>query len=116
MRKIILAIGIVCFCSVNFTTQAKTDYTDDQNDEVMQRVYGTCTKQSCPPGTKVFVDAKEGDSGSAVTADGRDYDLLQLRGRPFVILDDPTSSQPDAKVRDSNGSIYYIQRMFLKKN
>lgn len=116
MRNIILALAMMAVSAGVLADQQSSAYTDEKNDEVMAKVYGTCTKATCPPGTKVVVDAKEGDSGTAISSSGGSYDLLQLKDREFVIIDNTSQTQPDAKVRDKNGSVYYIQRMFLKKH
>ena len=96
---------------LSFSNIAK-DMTD-----VMASIHGTCTHQTCPPGSAVMIDATEGDSGIAITPEGEQYDLLQLKKIPLNVVRDADNNRPEyqATVSTEKGDRYYIEWLFLKK-
>lgn len=86
-------------------------------DNAMAKVHGTCTSETCPPGTVVINDAVPGDTGIARTPDGKIYDLLSLKGIEFTVLEKSGAEnhKAEAMVTTGNGSVYLIQWLFLKK-
>ncbi|HEB2010346.1 TPA: hypothetical protein ACJIWH_004624 [Yersinia enterocolitica] len=89
--------------------------SSDKNDEISSSLHGTCTRKTCPPGTSVVVDAREGDSGMALAEDGKSYDLLELRNIKFTVLQNDNDYKSDSRVVAPGGAIYTIQWIFLKK-
>lgn len=89
-------------------------YYGDSWDSTMAGIHGTCTRTTCPPGTRVKVDAVPGDTGIAETWDRDVVDLLKLKGMNFVVMSTDGHSS-SAWVLAPGGIAYSIQWMFLKK-
>lgn len=89
-------------------------YYGDSWDNIMAKVHGTCTRLTCPPGTRVKVDAVPGDTGIAETWDRQVVELLELVGMKFVVMGTDGHSS-SAWVLAPGGIAYSIQWMFLKK-
>ncbi|VTP12702.1 hypothetical protein PUATCC27989T_00514 [Phytobacter ursingii] len=106
MKAIIAAL---LFASINASAATM--------DDAMAKVHGTCTSETCPPGTSVAIDATPGDTGEALDMNGNSYDLLHLKKLPFTVIEDGDADQHvrEAKVITNGDAVYYIQWMFLKK-
>lgn len=114
MKRLFAIFGLL----VTFGAFAASDEdiaASDQNDATYAKLYGSCTRQTCPPGATVIVTAKKGDSGIATTADGQNYDLLGLRKIKFIVINDDPQYLSLVNVKAPGGAIYSIQRMFLKR-
>lgn len=114
MRQLLGLFVLLVTCSC-FAASNEEIAASDRNDATYAELYGSCTRQTCPPGSAVIVTAKEGDSGIATTPDGQNYDLLGLRKIKFIVIANDAKYLSLVKVRAPGGVIYSIQRMFLKR-
>lgn len=114
MRKLLLLVGMLVV-GVAHAASDEDMAASDRNDATYAELYGSCTRQTCPPGAEVFVTAKKGDSGIATTADGQNYDLLGLRKIKLVVISNDPQYLSLVNVKAPGGTIYSIQRMFLKR-
>lgn len=89
--------------------------SSDAGDENFAQLYGTCTRQTCPPGSAVKVVAEKNDTSTAIDADGNSYDLLRLRKIKFIVVDNDKNHSALVNVRAPGGMVYSIQRVFLKR-
>lgn len=90
-------------------------YYGDSWDNTMAEIHGTCTRITCPPGTRVRVEVVPGDTGIAETWDRKVVDLLNLVGMKFVVMGTDGHSS-SAWVLGPGQIAYSIQWMFLKKS
>jgi len=114
MRRLFVILGLLVACS-SFAASEDDIAASDQNDATYAKLYGSCTRQTCPPGSTVIVTAKEGDSGIATTQDGQNYDLLGLRKIKFIVVANDSQYLSLVNVKAPGGTVYSIQRMFLKR-
>jgi hypothetical protein len=114
MQKLLLLFGMLV---IGLAHAASDDdmAASFRNDTTYAELYGSCTRQTCPPGSEVIVTAKKGDSGIATTTDGQYYDLLVLRKIRLVVVSNDPQYLSLVNVEAPGGTVYSIQRMFLKR-
>lgn len=113
MIKLLVIIGVLISGFSYGLSQAVAGEGDI--DSIYAKLYGSCTKDSCPPGSFVAVTAKEGDTSTAMSDSGEGYDLLELKKIKFTVLTGDTDRPSIARLQAPGGAIYYIQWIFLKK-
>ncbi|MBU9823198.1 hypothetical protein J1782_25230 [Rahnella sp. BCC 1045] len=84
-------------------------------DEVYAKINGTCTAQTCPPGSLVQVVATPSDTGDAQGSDGEIYPLLSLTGIKLRVVRQDEKCSVCAVTSVAGGMSYSIDRAFLKR-
>ncbi|NMP29130.1 hypothetical protein GW590_19960 [Rahnella sp. SAP-1] len=115
MSRLLIVLGLLLVTFGSFAASDDEIADSDRDDAIYAELYGSCTRQTCPPGSTVIVTATKGDSGLATTPDGQDYDLLGLRKIKFIVLSNDDRYLSLVNVKAPSGTIYSIQRMFLKR-
>ncbi|MDR3431302.1 MAG: hypothetical protein P4L95_05245 [Rouxiella aceris] len=79
MSRLLIVLGLLLVTFGSFAASDDEIADSDRDDAIYAELYGSCTRQTCPPGSTVIVTATKEDRGLATTPDGQDYDLLGLR-------------------------------------
>lgn len=110
----VLSLLALTMVSAGMDANDSETYYGDSWDNTMAKIHGTCTRVTCPPGTRVEVDVVPGDTGIAETWDRKVVELLNLVGVTFVVMGTDGHSS-SSWVLAPGGVAYSIQWMFLKK-
>ncbi len=105
----------VIFLSTPVLAEAVNSISCDSSDGVMAKVYGTCTRQVCPPGTHVKVYPPSDGESVAIKDDGEVVDLTNLTKIKFTISSNEEKHSCNVIAATPDGQRYVIQRSYLKK-
>lgn len=84
-------------------------------DEVYSKINGTCSADSCPPGSFVQVVATPNDTSDALGSDGETYPLLSLAGLKLRVIKQDEKCSSCSVTSVAGGMSYSIDRAFLKR-